>query len=94
MAAQIDDVTREFKLYFQQKKSQLFESYKKDEAYIEMQSGNHMKVSHSNQGEEFQSEAILKHQDQRGTVHEFTVHDLPPQNGVSKRGMRMQAERA
>jgi hypothetical protein len=94
VAACIDDATCESKLYFQQKKSQLFQSYKKDEAYIETQSGNHIKVSRSDRGGEFQSEAILNHQDQRETVCEFTVHDLPPQNGVSKRGMRTQAERA
>jgi hypothetical protein len=84
MAARIGDVTRKSKLYFQQKESQLFQFYKKDEAYIETQSGNRIKVSRSNRGGEFQSEAILNHQDQKGTVHKFTVHDLPPQNGVSK----------
>jgi hypothetical protein len=94
MAARMDDATRKSKLYFQQKKSQLFQSYKKDEAYIETQSGNRIKVSRSDRGGEFQSEAILNHQDQRGTVREFTVHNLPPQNGVSKRGMRTWAERA
>jgi GAG-pre-integrase domain len=94
MAACIDNATHESKLYFQQKKSQLFQSYKKDKAYIETQSGNHIKVSCSDRGGEFQSEAILNHQDQRGTVCKFTVHDLPPQNGVSERGMRTQAERA
>ena len=45
MAAQIDDATRETKLYFQEKKSQTFNSYKKDKAYIETQTSNHIKVS-------------------------------------------------
>ena len=36
MAAQIDDAMRETKLYFQEKKSQTFNSYKKDEAYIKL----------------------------------------------------------
>ena len=40
VATQIDDATRETKLYFQEKKSETFNSYKKDEAYIETQTGN------------------------------------------------------
>jgi hypothetical protein len=38
VAAQIDDATRQTKLYSQVKKSQMFDSYKKDKAYIETQS--------------------------------------------------------
>jgi hypothetical protein len=37
---------------------------------------------------------MTKHQDQKGTVREMTVHDSPPQNGVAERGMRTRAERA
>ena len=37
---------------------------------------------------------LTKHQDDRGTVRELTVHDSPPQNGVAERGMRTRAERA
>ena len=47
IAARIDDVTRETKLYFQTKKSQMVNSYKLDEAYIRTQSGNRIKVIHS-----------------------------------------------
>ena len=49
---------------------------------------------HSDQGGEFRSDAMRKHQDQKGTVQEFTVHDSPPQNRVAERGMRTRAERA
>ena len=45
VAARIDDATRESKLYFQKKKSELFDSYKLDEAYIETQSGCRIKIS-------------------------------------------------
>ena len=41
VAACIDDATRETMLYFQDKKS---ETFKRDEAYIETQTGNHIKV--------------------------------------------------
>ena len=94
VAARIDDATRETKLYFQSKKSQTFDSYKLDEAYIETQTGNRIKVVRSDRGGEFQAEKLLDHQNQRGTTREFTVHDSPPQNGVAERGMRTRAERA
>ena len=61
VAARINDATRESKLYFQDKKSQTFESYKLDEAYIEMQTSHQIKVSWSDQGGEFLSEAMIKH---------------------------------
>jgi Reverse transcriptase (RNA-dependent DNA polymerase)/gag-polypeptide of LTR copia-type/GAG-pre-integrase domain len=94
VAARIDDATRETKLYFQDKKSQTFDSYKKDEAFIETQTGNRIKTVRSDRGGEFQSTQMINHQDQRGTVREFTVHDSPPQNGVAERGMRTRTERA
>ena len=84
MAARIDNTTRQTKLYFQKKKSQTFISYKTDKAFIEMQSGNQIKVCHSDKGGEFLSNQMITHQDQKGTKQELTVHDLPPQNGVSE----------
>ena len=47
VAARIDDASRETTLYFQAKKSQTIDSYKCDEALIEMQTGNRIKVSRS-----------------------------------------------
>jgi hypothetical protein len=94
VAARIDDATRETKLYFQEKKSETFGSYKKDEAHIETQSGNRIKVVRSDRGGEFLSNEMTQHQDQKGTVRELTAHDSPPQNGTAERGMRTRAERA
>jgi hypothetical protein len=94
MAARIDDATRQTKLYFQVKKSQTFDLYKKDEAYIETQSGNHIKSCQVDKGGEFLSAQMVNHQDSKGTKCKLTVHDSPPQNGVSERGMRTQAEQA
>ena len=85
---------RETKLYFQTKKSQTVDLYKLDEAYIETQSGNRIKVICSDRGGEFQAQALINHQNQRGTIREFMVHDSPPQNGVAERGMRTREERA
>ena len=94
VAARIDDATRQTKLYFQEKKSQTFNSYNKDEAFIETQTGNRIKVCRSDRGGEFLSTQMINHQDDKGTKRELTVHDSPPQNGVSERGMRTRAERA
>ena len=66
--AHIDDATRETQLYFQKQKSQTIESYKVDEAYIDTQTGNKIKIVHSDQGGEFLSEQLKNHQDRRGTV--------------------------
>jgi hypothetical protein len=91
-AARIDDTTRENMLYFQVKKSETFNSYKKDEALIEMQSGNHIKATRCDRGGEFLSKEMIQRQDEKGTIRELTVHDSPPQNGTSERGMRTRAE--
>ena len=53
LAARIDDATREIMLYFQKSKSETFKSYKRDEAYIETQTGNHIKVMRSDRGGKF-----------------------------------------
>ena len=48
VAACIDDVTCETMLYFQAKKSQTINLYKCNEALIKTQTGNCIKVTHSN----------------------------------------------
>ena len=47
MAVCIDNATCKTMLYFQVKKSQTIDSYEHDEVLIEMQTGNHIKVAHS-----------------------------------------------
>jgi hypothetical protein len=94
VTAQIDDATRQTKLYFQEKKSQTFDSYKKNGAYIEMQTKNCIKVCRSDKGREFLLNQIINHQDNKGTKCKLTVHNLPPQNRVLERGMRTCAEHA
>ena len=94
VAAQIDDTTRETRLYFQEKKSETFSSYKKDEAYIETQTRNRIKTVRSNCRGEFMSAEFIKYQDSRGTVRQLTIHDSPQQNSIAERGMRTRAERA
>ena len=93
-AARTDDHTREGRLYFQPNKSDTYKSYVRDEALIETHTGNRIKFSRSDRGGEFLSKQIMEHQDRKGTLRELTVHDSPPQNGVSERGMRTRAELA
>ena len=68
IAAHIDDATCETILYFQEKKSQTVNSYKRDEAYIETQTGNRIKAVRCDRGGEFMSNEITQHQDLKGTV--------------------------
>ena len=94
VAAQIYDATCETKPYFQAKKSEIANSYKQDEAHIETHTGNRIKFACSNQGGEFLSKDLIEHQDKKGTLHELTVHDSPPQNGSSECGMHTHTEQA
>jgi hypothetical protein len=64
----------------------------RDEALIETHSRNRIKFSRSNRGGEFLSKQIIEHQNGKGTLRELTVHDSPPQNGVSECGMRTRTE--
>ena len=57
-------------IFPRQEKSDI-ESYKLDEAYIETQTNHQIKVSWSDQGGEFLSEAMIKHQNQKGTVRAY-----------------------
>ena len=75
-------------LYFQAKKSQTIDSYKLNEALIETQTRNHIKVACSDRGGEFLSNDLTRHQDMRGTKCELTVHDSLQQNGVAEHRMR------
>jgi hypothetical protein len=94
-ACRTDDQTREVMIYFIAKKSEVFETYKNDEALIETQhDGAKIKLLRSDRGGEFLSDKFKDHLAKRGTKHELTVHDPPQQDGVSERGMRTRAEHA
>ena len=94
VAARIDDATHETRLYFQKKKSETYNSYLNDEAYIENQTGNRIKTCRSDRGGEFLSKEFTTHQDSKGTTCKLTVHDSPQQNGTAERGMRTRDEQA
>jgi hypothetical protein len=91
-AARKDDTTREAKVYFQVKKSETLETYKKDEAWILTHKGNPIKWARMDQGGELMNKEFIAHHEKMETQRELTIHDSPPQNGVSERGMRTCAE--
>jgi hypothetical protein len=91
-AARKDDATREVKIDFLAKKSETFDAYLKDEAWILNHGGSPIRYMRCDRGGEFTSKKFDKHLDEKGTQRELTVHDSPPQNGVSERGMRTRAE--
>jgi hypothetical protein len=91
-AARKDDAMREVKVYFQVNKSETLETYKNDEAWIQTHKGNLIKWARMDWGGEFMSKEFLTHHAKMGTQRELTVHDSPPQNSVSERGMRTRAE--
>ena len=81
---QKDDATRMVKPYFLAKKSKTFSHYKEDEAWILNHGRKATLYAHFDRGGEFLSNEFTQHLKQRGTQHKLTVHDSPPQNGVSK----------
>jgi GAG-pre-integrase domain len=56
VTARIDDSTKQTKLYFQVKKSQTIQSYKKNKAYIKNQTRKRIKISRSDRRGEFLSD--------------------------------------
>ena len=87
-----DDATHMVKPYFLAKKSETFSHYKEDEAWILNHGGKATSYARFDRGGEFLSNEFIQHLKQRGTQRELTVHDSPPQNGVSEQGMRTRGE--
>jgi hypothetical protein len=81
-AARKDNTTWEVNIYFQEKKSEMFKTYKKDKAWIRTQKGNLIKWARMDRGGEFMSKEFIKHHEEQGTQWELIVHDSPPQNDV------------
>ena len=82
-----DDGTHEVKIYFLTKKSETFDTSLKDKAWILNHGGSSIQYMWCDHGGEFTSKKFDEHLDRKGTQWELTMHDLPPQNGVSEHGM-------
>ena len=80
------------KPYFLAKKSETFSHYKEDKAWILNHGGKATSYACFHHGGEFLSNEFTQHLKQRGTQCKLTVHDSPPQNGVSEQGMHTHGE--
>lgn len=86
-AVQKDNATHMVKPYFLVKKSETFNLYKQDKAWILNHGGKLTSYAHFDRGGEFMSNEFNQHLKAKGTQHELTIHDSPAQNGVSEREM-------
>ena len=80
------------KPYFLAKKSETFSRYKEDEAWILNHGGKAASYARFDRGGEFLSNEFAQHLKQRGMQRELTVHDSPPQNGISECNMHILGE--
>lgn len=92
VAIRKDDATRMVKPYFLVKKSETFQSYKEDKAWILNHGGKATSYARFDHGGEFLSNEFMHHLKCKGTQRELTIHDSPPQNGILERGMRTHAK--
>lgn len=72
-------------VYFLKEKSQVFRIFKKFKAFVEKQSGKHIKVLRSDRGKEYNSHEFDKFCEDEGIECQLTVAYSPQQNGVSER---------
>jgi transposase InsO family protein len=80
-----DEHTREVVIYFLNKKSEAFATYKLFEAWVAVQRNTKVKILHTDRGGEYMSNAFVNYLASQGTHHELTCHNSPSQNGVAER---------
>lgn len=83
-----DDYSRWTHIEFLTNKSDVFDAYKRFEAWCETQFDVRIKVLHSDRGGEYTSEEFQRYLKSRGTEIKLTVHDTPQHNGVAERRNR------
>jgi hypothetical protein len=80
-----DEHTHEVVIYFLNKKSEVFATYKLFEAWVAVQQNTKVKILHTDRGGEYMSNAFVNYLASQGTHHELTCHNSPSQNGVAER---------
>ncbi|KAF7779102.1 hypothetical protein Agabi119p4_3447 [Agaricus bisporus var. burnettii] len=80
-----DDYSRWTHIEFLTNKSNVFDTYKRFEAWCKTQFDVRIKVLHSDRGGEYTSEEFQRYLKSRGTEIKLTVHDTPQHNGVAER---------
>ena len=80
------------KTYFLAEKSETFSHYKEDKAWILNHEGKATLYAHSDCAGEFLSNEFAQNLKERGTQCKLTIHDSPPQMGVSEHNMHILGE--
>ena len=84
----IDLFSHEERVYFLKYKSEVFDHYKKFEAWVNVQRGGRIVIFGSDRGGEFKGNNFSQHLENAGTVRHLTTHDSPQSNGIAERANR------
>eukprot|EP00253_Pinus_taeda_P016291 PITA_16291 len=90
----IDDATRKTLIYCIKNKSDVFDTFKKWKALVEIETGKKLKCLRSDNGGEYCSKEVDRYCSEHGIRREKTVPRTPQENGVSERMNRTIMERA
>ena len=81
----VDDAKRWIAVDLMRRKSDTFDNYKGYEAWLKTQFDVNIKCFQSDKGGEYTSNEFLQHTKSKGTIHQFSVHNVHGQNGVPER---------
>ena len=79
-----DLFSHEERVYFLTQKAEVFDHYRKFEAWVKVQRRGRIAILGSDQGGEFTSTEFNTHLENAGTVRHLTVHDSPASNGIAE----------
>ena len=81
----MDLFSHEERIYFLAHKSEVFDHYKKYEAWVNVQRGGKIAIFRCDRGGEYMSSIFSVHLENAGTVRHLTTHDSPSSNGIAER---------
>src|ERR1700678_160214 len=83
-----DLFSHEERIYFLKYKSEVFDHYKKYEAWVKVQRNGRVGILGCDRGGEFTSGAFTDYLEHSGTARHLTVHNSPASNGAAERANR------
>ena len=90
----IDDASRSTHIYFLRHKSKVLEKFKEFVNLTTNETGNKVKILHTDNGGEYCSKEFKEYMREKGILHQTTTPMNPEQNGVSERMNRTIVETA
>ena len=75
-------------IYFLKNKLEVFDHYKRFEAWVKVQRSGRIAILGTDRGGEFTSKEFTDHLEQVGTIQHLTVHDSPASNSIAERANR------